>query len=118
MISNRPIKECIKWVEENIGEYILFIQSRNNPRPSRETKEKYVVRELQFRGFVPLANYKRNERAYYIISKCNILGIQWILPVEGGHTSEQLSRGMPEIYDLHSRFGLANWTRVDITYKL
>lgn len=117
-VTNKPITDCIKWTERNLSGYIEFLQKRNNPRPSIETKEKYIVRELQFRGFIPSANYKRDIRAYYITSKCNILGIQWILPIKGGHTSDQLSKNMPEIYDLHSRFGFANWTRVDISYKL
>ena len=118
VISKRPLASCIKWVEDNLDGYIEFLQNRYNPRPPAEIQEKYIVRELQFRGFIPSAVYTRTKGAYYIISKCNLLNVQWILPIEGGHTSDQLSKGMPEIYDLQSRFGLANWTRVDINYKL
>lgn len=123
MLKYRAIEKCSlqeaeTWVENHLGEYIQYVSSRGKNTVPVETKEKYVIRELQFRGFVPAAGFKKKESCYYIYSKQPILGVTWILPIHGGHTYVQLNAGLPDVYDLQSRYGLANWTRVGINYKL
>lgn len=122
MLKYRAIEKCSlqeaeTWVENHLGEYIQYVSSRERNFPM-ETKEKYIIRELQFRGFVPAAGFKKKESCYYIYSKQPILGVTWILPIHGGHTDVQLKAGLPDVYVLQSRYGLANWTRVGINYKL
>lgn len=122
MLKYRAIEKCSlqeaeTWVENHLGEYIQYVSSRERNFPM-ETKEKYIIRELQFRGFVPAAGFKKKESCYYIYSKQPILGVTWILPIHGGHTDVQLKAGLPDVYGLQSRYGLANWTRVGINYKL
>lgn len=122
MLKYRAIKKCSlqeaeTWVKNHGGEYIQYVSSRERKFPM-ETKEKYVIRELQFRGFVPAAGFKKKESCYYIYSKQPILGVTWILPIHGGHTDVQLRAGLPDVYNLQSRYGLPNWTRVGINYKL
>lgn len=117
-ITKCSIQEAHKWTEKHILEYKYYLTKRESIRPPFETKEKYVIKELQFQGFVPAALFKRKPDCYYVISKQPILGVTWILPHHGGHTDIQLKAGLPDVYKLHCQYGLANWTRVDIKYKL
>lgn len=117
-VSKCSIKEAYHWTKENLLAYKLYLSKRNSIRPPIETREKYIVRELQFRGFVPSALFHKMPTCYYVISKQPVLGITWILPHHGGHTNIQLQSGLPDVYELHGKYGLANWTRVDISYKL
>ena len=118
VIAKCSLQEAETWVENHFGEYVQYLSIRGKNTVPVETKEKYVIRELQFRGFVPAAGLKKKESCYYIYSKQPILGVTWILPIHGGHTDIQFKAGLPDVYLLHSMYGLPNWTRVGIDYKL
>lgn len=117
-ITKCSIKESIKWVKANRRGYMDWLIYKGGKRPKVETNQKYVAMELQARGFVPISKYPPKRGFDYLLSKGPVNGINWILPIEAAHDYKRLAEGYPNAYQLQSKYGLENWTGLNIKYSL
>lgn len=80
-------------------------------------KEKYALKELKFRGFIPLENLiDYNPKKYdYIVSNQTLEGKIYIYPKRYGKNYKSMKKGYEDIHKEFPLIGLEGWTKIQYT---
>jgi hypothetical protein len=81
-----------------------------------EYNTKYIIKELEFRGFVKASQFQKQEGFNYIISLPPIGG--YIYPEHLTNNYFKMMKGYRNIYDVHDEIALEGVTHIDIKYTL
>lgn len=79
----------------------------------KETNPKYLIKELQFRGFIPLHKYKKFKPQYcHMITNQKIGGDFWIYPENFYIDDRDKNKGLRFIYDVWGKYGIQTYTKL------
>lgn len=79
----------------------------------RETNPKYLIKELKFRGFIPLSQFKDfNPKYCHIITNIKLENDFWVYPENFGITPIHKDMGLRGIYDVWGKYGILSYTKL------
>lgn len=80
-------------------------------------KERYALRELEFRGFIPLENLiDYNPKKYdYIVSNKTLEGRIYIYPKKYAKNYKSMKKGYEDIHKEFPLIALEGWTKIQYT---
>lgn len=79
----------------------------------RETNDKYLIKEFEFQGFIPLYKFKKfNPNYNHIISNKMLNGTYWIYPENFYLSSLDRDKGLRYIYDVFMLYGIQGFTMI------
>lgn len=75
--------------------------------PTSYKDSKYLIRELEFQGFIPLSSYKPKFKKYgYFMTNRPLNGVTYIYPKKFGDTHKALSKGCPYYTEYMGQYGI------------
>lgn len=100
------IRESLTWAEEHIKRYNRY-DGKHNPLKNNKLDTRFIIQEFIFRGFIPIDDFQRKEKRFYIKSNVGRL----IYPV---HIKNGLGHQKPQ--SLFRQIGLTGYTQFDQSY--
>lgn len=91
-------------VERGLWDDFLSAFTVVNGTSTPYLRDKDLIKQLRFRGYIPLPEYKRyNPKKYcYIMANKILDGVEYIFPARFTHNYKLMRKGIPNI---HKEFG-------------
>ena len=113
-LTKKSLEKALKWSNRYYKDYITNLMKLPTVRKYEPlTKYKYVYKELLFRGFIDIRNFKTKPHCSYVITNINCKD-KLIYPVHCSHDFDSFKKGYTDVYELLSQVGLAGYTTTTI----
>ncbi|MEG1415385.1 MAG: hypothetical protein RSC49_02155 [Clostridium sp.] len=112
-VTKMPMKSCINITNTRYEDYMEWLQDERLNNLPIEKNHKYIRKELEFRGFVPVGKFTMHENNYgYIISNKEIDGTYWVYPKKFASDYKQTMKGKEDINTAFGFIALAGHTKI------
>lgn len=95
-------------IKDNGSNYLVDIAA--------SIKDKYYKRELEFRGFIRLENYKMRPRWAYVLTNRKIDGSIWVYPQKLMDNYSLSKKGKPHYQGVFERIALPGITKIKYSW--
>ena len=107
-----PLKKLIRKLPKIIEAYEAWLPTRNIPF-QKTSKDKYLAKELAFRGFVPIAQFDySNTKFCYVMSNRSIENTIWVYPMKFTLNYDQLQKDIKKGKDINIRYIYPNFAAI------
>lgn len=116
-ITKESLESSLKWAKRHYKSYNKYLLTTNFHR-IYERKDKYILKELLFQGFVPLEKFHKKAECNYVQTNKKIQGAIYIYPVHAALDIRVIRKGYIPIYELMRNIGLPGYTKVDVVSSI